>query len=402
MGRMPRRLLPLLLIIPTCAIAASVELPAGTQIQIRLTTIIDGSTGKPNDPFEAVVLAPVLVDGRSVVAPGARVRGLVKEAKPSAQANEQSIVTLQFLDLNDSHGAKANLAAKVVEVDNARETVDSQGQIVGIMASQTASARLDQGINKLSQRFPGLGDLLGAAKGAIVKEADPSIHYEPGVEMTIELTKSLRWDVRDAQDVKAISPASELNAIVARQPFQTMAASPPRPSDITNLLFIGTREAIESAFKEAGWFPADPLTGQSKMETFKAIVEMRGYKAAPVSTLLLDGAPPDLVFQKQNNTFSKRHHLRLWLRPDRFQGKQVWACAATHDIGIDYSEEQRTFIHRVDPKIDKERAKVMNDLLFTGQVRRVSLVDRTNVPENGRNATGDPFETDRKMAVIEF
>ena len=402
MGRMPRRLLPLLLIIPTCAIAASVELPAGTQIQIRLTTIIDGSTGKPNDPFEAVVLAPVLVDGRSVVAQGAKVSGIVKEAKPSAQANEQSIVTLQFVDLNDSHSAKANLAAKVVEVDNARETVDSQGQIVGIMASQTASARLDQGINKVSQRFPGLGDLLGAAKGAIVKEADPSIHYEPGVEMTIELTKSLRWDVRDAQDVKAISPASELNAIVARQPFQTMAASPPRPSDITNLLFIGTREAIESAFKEAGWFPADPLTGQSKMETFKAIVEMRGYKAAPVSTLLLDGAPPDLVFQKQNNTFSKRHHLRLWLRPDRFQGKQVWACAATHDIGIDYSEEQRTFIHRVDPKIDKERAKVMNDLLFTGQVRRVSLVDRTNVPENGRNATGDPFETDRKMAVIEF
>ena len=401
MEAMPRRLLPLLLIIPTCAIAASVELPTGTQIQIRLTTIIDSTTAKPNDPFEAVVIAPVLVDGRSVVPQGAKVAGIVKEAKPSAQANEQSTLSLQFVDLKDTRGAKANLAARVVQVDNARETVDDQGQIVGIMASQTASARLDQGINKLSQRFPGLGDLLGTAKGAIVKEADPSIHYEPGVEMTIELTKPVRWDARDRQDVKAISPASELKAVVARQPAQTMAANE-RPSDITNLLFIGNREAIESAFKEAGWFPADPLTGQSKLETFKAIVEMRGYKAAPVSTLLLDGAPPDLVFQKQNNTFSQRHHLRLWLRPDRFQGQQVWACAATHDIGIDYSEEHRTFIHRVDPKIDKERAKVMNDLLFTGQVRGVALVDRTNVPENGHNATGDPFETDRKMAVLEF
>ena len=401
MESMPRRLLLLLLIIPMFVLAASIELPAGTQIQIRLTTTIDSTTTKPNDPFEAVVIAPVLLDGRSVVPQGAKVAGIVKEAKPSAQANEQSTVTLQFLELKDAHGAKANLSARVVEVDNARETVDDQGQIVGIMASQTASARLDQGINKLSQRFPGLGDLLGTAKGAIVKEADPSIHYEPGVEMTIELTKPLRWDVRDKQDVKAISHASELNAIVARQPAQTMAANE-RPSDITNLMFIGTREAIESAFKEAGWFPADPLTGQSKMETFKAIVEMRGYKAAPVSTLLLDGQPPDLVFQKQNNTFSQRHHLRLWLRPDRFQSKQVWVCAATHDIGIDYSEEHRTFIHRVDPKIDKERAKVMNDLVFTGQVRGVALVDRSNVPENGHNATGDPFETDRRMAVLEF
>lgn len=397
------RLLPLLMIASACIKAAPVEIPTGTKIQIRLTTTIDSSSAKPKEPLEAVVIAPVLVNGQFAIAQGTQVLGQIKQIKPAAKGDEQTLLVLQFEQLKNREGKKANLSARLVEVDNARESVDEQGRILGIVAAQTASARLDQGINRVAQRYPGLGDLLGTAKGVIVKEADPSIHYEPGTEMTLELTKPLQWEARNtAPELKPISPESELNRLVESQPVQTMADRPRRPSDITNLMFIGSREDLEEAFKAAGWFPADPLTGTSKLETFRAIVEMRGYKAAPVSTLLLDGAPPDLVFQKQNNTFSQRHHLRIWLRPDRFHGKQVWLCAATHDIGIDYSEENRTFIHRVDPKIDKERAKVVNDLLFTGQVKGLELVGRSNVPPNGHNATGDPFETDRAIAVVEF
>jgi hypothetical protein len=43
-------------------------------------------------------------------------------------------------------------------------------------------------------------------------------------------------------------------------------------------------------------------------------------------------------------------------------------CSATHDVGIDFSERDRTFIHKIDPRIDHEPAKVVNDLLFTGMV----------------------------------
>ena len=136
------------------------------------------------------------------------------------------------------------------------------------------------------------------------------------------------------------------------------------------------------------------------METFRAIAELRGYKEAPVSTLLLDGKPPDLVFQKQNNTFAARHHLRIWRRPDTFAGKPVWVCAATHDTGIDFSQENRTFIHKIDPLIDRERAKVVNDLLFAGAVKSLALVDRPEVPRQSQNATGDKLETDGHMAVL--
>jgi hypothetical protein len=165
-------------------------------------------------------------------------------------------------------------------------------------------------------------------------------------------------------------------------------------------MFVGSQQQLENIFKSAGWDTAAALNNQSAMETFRAIAELRGYKEAPVSLLLLEGHKPDLVFQKQNNTFAQRHHLRIWLRPERFDGQPVWVCSSTHDTGIAFSEENRTFIHKIDPHIDKERAKVVSDLLFTGSVKSLALVERPAVPTSSRNATGDALETDGRMAVV--
>jgi hypothetical protein len=168
-----------------------------------------------------------------------------------------------------------------------------------------------------------------------------------------------------------------------------MAQKPSKPSDITNIMLIGTPEQVQQAFAAAGWTNAAALSTQAKFETFKAIAEQRGYKEAPVSILMLQDKPPDLVFEKLNNTFAQRHHLRVWRRPDAFGGQPVWVIAATHDTGIDFSQENRTFI-----------PKVVNDLIFGGHVRSVALVERPNVPQHGQNATGDSLETDAKMAVL--
>jgi hypothetical protein len=107
-----------------------------------------------------------------------------------------------------------------------------------------------------------------------------------------------------------------------------------------------------------------------------------------------------MIFEKLNNTFSKRHHLRIWLRPDRYLGRPVWVCAAAHDTGIDFSAQDRTFIHKIDSQIDLERSKVVNDLLLTGKVQSLLMVDRPNVPRHAQNATGDNLNTDARMAVL--
>jgi hypothetical protein len=80
----------------------------------------------------------------------------------------------------------------------------------------------------------------------------------------------------------------------------------------------------------------------------------------------------------------------------------VWVAAATHDISITLSPANYSFTHGIDPNIDAERSKVVNDLLFTGRVKAIALVDRPDMPKDASNATGDPLATDGKQAVLEF
>jgi len=383
--------------------AAAAQIPGGTQIQIRLTTALNTSTVKANQAFDAVVIAPVVVGERLVLGAGTVVAGHIKEVKAATQPDDQAVLDLAFDSISDASGKKASIAAKVVGVDNARESVDANGRITGIIASKTGSARLDQGINKVTEKYPGLGDLLGTIKETVLKAPDANIDYEPGVEMTIQLTKPLEWTGKASwPNVRSIEPAAELSRLVNGEPFRTMAEKPARPSDATNLMFLGSKQELEDAFKKAGWVAAAGLNSKSKLETFRAMAEDRGYQEAPVSILLLEGQPPDLTFEKLTDTFSARHHLRIWRRGGRFDGKEIWVCSATHDTGIDFSEENRTFIHKIDSKIDLERAKVVNDLLFSGLVQGLSLVDRPELPGNLFNATGDKLETDGKMAVLSF
>ena len=384
-------------------IAFAVEVPSGTYMEIRLTSAVNTAMAKVDQPFYAVVIVPVVAANQIVVAAGVKVKGHLEEVKAAVNPDDQAVLGLVFDQISDARGKKAVLAARLVGVDNARESVDKGGRILGIIASQTGSGRLDQGINKVTEKYSGLGELLGTIKQAVLKPTDANIDYEPGVEMTIELSKPLGW-TGDAKgpNVRAVEPQNELPSLVNEQPFRTRAAQPPKESDITNIMFLGSRQKLENAFQAAGWSTAEQLNAKSKFETFRAMTEQRGYKEAPVSVLFLDGRPPDLVFQKQNDTFNSRHHLRIWHRPEQFHGKDVWVGSATHDTGIDFSEENRTFVHTVDGQIDRERAKVVNDLLFTGLVNGLSLVDRPAVPVSLINATGDKIETDGRMVVVGF
>jgi hypothetical protein len=385
------------------AIAPSaIVIPAGTDIQIRLTSNVGTDRSEAKQDIQAVVIAPVLLNGEVAIPAGTRIRGRVDQIKRAVTANERAVLQLAFNEMVAPSGKSAKLKTRIVDVDNARESVDDKGKIIGILASETLSARVNQGIAKIAQKNPALADILDAAKGSVLGDTNPEIDYAPGTELTIRTLDAVKWD--QAGPPPAMPPIRDEAALVKLVdsfPFRTYSVNQ-RPSDLTNLMFIGSQEAIENAFTAAGWSTAHALSKQSVMETIRAIAELRGYKEAPVSLLTLDGRAPDLVFQKGNNTFAQRHHLRIWRMPGRFDGQPVWIASSTHDIGIDFSEENHTFIHKIDPQIDRERAKIVSDLLFTKMVQSLALVDRPKVPTNTLNATGDQIITDAKMAVVVF
>lgn len=387
-------------------VGQATTIPAGTELQVRLTTEVS-STRPAGQPVSAVVTAPVLLNGAALLSVGTVLSGSTADVVPFRAATDQSpahsaALRINFTHMQDGAGHEVPISSVVSLVDNARETVDKTGLIIGIDPSQTYEAKLDKAVAKLQAHSSGLAQLLAGVQSALVKEVDADIDYKPGVEMTVVLTAPMAWTgPATAKLPGAVTPVNQLAQLVAAEPFRTVAQNPPEPSDVTNLMFIGTADQILQAFQSAGWSSAAALSRASKLETARALIEDRGYSEAPMSILYLEGRPPDLALQKQNDTFAMRHHIRIWQVPQTFDGKPVWIAAATHDVKITFSPQSRNFTHGIDSHIDLERAKVVSDLLFTGLVRGVSLVERS-LPANISNATGDVLLTDGKMAVLEF
>jgi hypothetical protein len=382
--------------------AWSLELPAGSPVQIRLKCKAGTKTSQANDAIEAVVIAPVMAGDVYVIPAGAAVYGRVVQVQASS-GDQRAVLLLDFTTVEVA-GDRVKIAARVATVDNAREKVDDQGRIIGILASDTATGKIDADVGKISDKLGSLGSLLSSATKAVAKQVDQDITYDAGVEMTLQLTAPAVLKAPGGSGplgkLEPVANRAALAALAAAQPFQTVAEKPPKNSDLTNLMLIGDRQQVEQAFAEAGWHAASSLNLAGKFGTVEALAEDKGYDEAPVSVLLLEGKPPDMVFEKLNNTFARRHHLRIWLRPDRYEGRPVWVVAATHDLGISFSEANRTFIHRIDSSIDHERDKVTNDLIYAGHVTSMLLVDRSAIPQHAQNATGDNLATDGKIAVL--
>ena len=63
------------------------------------------------------------------------------------------------------------------------------------------------------------------------------------------------------------------------------------------------------------------------------VVLWEGHSIRSVVPMFFDGRLPDLELQKNLNSMIKRHHVRLWMRPETVAGKPVWVGAATEDVG---------------------------------------------------------------------
>lgn len=375
-------------------------LPAGTVLSIRLSTEVS-SRSHPGSAVEAVVVVPVVLDGRETVPAGTTVRGVVVDARRKAQPDGRALLELRFNEIS-AGGTAVPIEARVAAIDNAREAVDAEGVIHGLKPMRARPGKVEDVLILAAHAHPVVLATMEAVKLILSRTLRPEIDYRSGVDLTAMLAAPAELPAPLASDRAPADPlpvTEDLAALVNAQPLFTEAANG-QTSDMTNLLFAAEEDRLHAAFLAAGWLPAKATTLRTEAATFFAVAERHAYREGPVSVLLLDGSKPDLVFQKQNNTFAKRHHIRIWRRPQTSLGLPVWVGAATHDIGIVFSREARTFTHRVEPDVDLERSKVTNDLSFTGLVAATALVPRPAAPTAFANATGDNLRTDGAMSVL--
>jgi LssY C-terminus len=392
--------------VPVSALVAVEGVPAGQRFGVRLIEDLSSRTTHKGATVNTVNITPVIVDGKTLIPQGSAIKGTVVEANNVGWGfkHETASLTIHFTEADLADGRKLEIDMRVYQVENAQEKVTGQGKIQGIRSTGTIGRSAQNGVLSFAGIDPIAYIFASAAGSAVLGFAEPEILYRGGVELILENVRPLITSTIYPPSVQPMehdaAGREELQAFVKTLTYRTMTQGSNKPSDITNLVFIGPAAGLKRAFEAAGWEHTDDLDAATTFKTVKTLTGNQTYTQAPMSVLLLDELPPIMSLSKTTNTFMARHHLRIFTTDDQYKSQTVLTSSSTQDIGIAFSRKQKTFIHVIDQHIDNERSKVVNDLLFTGCVESLDMVERPWVPRDAYNSTGDRLLTDGEAAVM--
>lgn len=163
-------------------------------------------------------------------------------------------------------------------------------------------------------------------------------------------------------------------------------------ADPVNIILFGSEQALHSAFENAGWTEADPITIRSTAKMFRAFFFSKHYPNAPFSPLFLFGRKQDIGFQRSIGKSPRmRHHIRFWaanrekeidledplywMKKSQIDKEKplMWVGAASKDIGFGFTRFTYQMTHQVDEAVDKEREFVIDSLLTARKITDIKL-----------------------------
>jgi len=216
------------------------------------------------------------------------------------------------------------------------------------------------------------------------EHTDFAAHYDPGTVKSLDL-KQLHSQLEDL-------------------PCCTTNKSGSRKGDPVNFVLIGDEDAVMGSMTEQGWDPTHIIGSESVSKTVRSFLFGGQYRYSPVSPLYYFGRQQDLALQKVRSTIHQRNHLRLWLAPFTFKGKDVWIGQISRDIGVRMTWSSPILMtHKIDPDVDEARGYLVQDMFASGYLEALAFVEggaTTTRDAPGRNLTGDPYFTDGLRAVM--
>ena len=167
--------------------------------------------------------------------------------------------------------------------------------------------------------------------------------------------------------------------------------------DEVNIVILGTRHDVASAFFAAGWQFEAERSAINLLRGSASVVFKGTDTRVPFSPEYYEGRVQDLGFQRTGINARLRHHIRLWqLDSD----STVWIGAANEDIGFKFDPLTLSATHRMDPDIDRERDVVTGDLQAGGCAQFLGLVALPGAVTSGHNTSNQAFVTDGKAALL--
>ncbi len=201
------------------------------------------------------------------------------------------------------------------------------------------------------------------------------------------------------EERRILSEEASLDELFASVPrtTQTLFGKSTEP---INLIFVGTADQIDDAFRSGGWQQADGITIPNAWRAAFAAAANKPYPTAPEVPTFWNARPDDRTYQQPTHTVRERRHIHLWKTSfETTSHVPFWVGTAHYDRGIKLKTRILVPTHAIDPAIDKERDAIVADLEKYGKVVK-KTVFQVGEPVLGRNSVGDQFFTDGKAYSI--
>jgi hypothetical protein len=133
----------------TATARGAMEIPAGTEIDVRLSNNLNSGTAQVEDRFEGTTLVDVNVNGRTAIPAGSVMRGVITAVEPATRTNRTARMTVSF-DQVTVNGRAYPLRGTVTEA------IEGEG-----IKGETARIGTGAGVGAI------IGGILGGFKGAL-------------------------------------------------------------------------------------------------------------------------------------------------------------------------------------------------------------------------------------------
>jgi hypothetical protein len=174
--------------------------------------------------------------------------------------------------------------------------------------------------------------------------------------------------------------------------------------DMVNFLILGSEEAMQRVFTNAGWVKVDADVKATVLHGLIESLSKESYLTMPMSQLYLFGRPQDYGWAHAEpiSVVRSRNHLRIWKAPFQVNGETLWVGAATHDIGFERDQRNNGVTHKIDPDIDLERDYVEKTLTSTGLVTEISHFLPDKPMKEAKTATGGTFHSNGQVLILKL
>jgi LssY C-terminus len=174
--------------------------------------------------------------------------------------------------------------------------------------------------------------------------------------------------------------------------------------DMVNFLIIGSEDAMQRVFTNAGWVKVDADVKGTVLHGILGSLSKESYVTMPMSELYLFGRPQDYGWAHAEpiSVVRSRNHLRIWKAPFQVGGETLWVGAATHDIGFERDQRNNGITHKIDPDIDLERDYVEKTLSSTGLVTDITHFAPDNPMKEAKTATGGTFHSNGQVLILKL